>query len=108
MSARNSADETQVRTVSLTEFRDQCSALLKQVHKRRQRICVTRYGRTIAEIHPPGLTEEQRAQRDARDLELINRYADELNADATDGLEYQTVVGFDKNKARVSKRKRTR
>lgn len=108
MSARNSADETQVRTVSLTEFRDPCSALLKQVQKRRAANPRDALWKILAEIGPPGLTEEQRAKRDARDLELINRYADELNADAVDGLEYQTVVGFDKGKPRIPKKKRTR
>ena len=35
------------------------------------------------------LRERKKAQREARDLELINRHADELNRDALDGLEYQ-------------------
>ena len=30
-----------------------------------------------------------RAQRDARDIEIINRHAEKLNRDAEDGLEYQ-------------------
>jgi hypothetical protein len=32
---------------------------------------------------------EERADRDARDLELINAYADELNAEPEDVLGYQ-------------------
>ncbi len=38
-----------------------------------------------------------RAQRDARDIELINRNADELNAEALDSLEYQAPVDFDED-----------
>jgi hypothetical protein len=38
-----------------------------------------------------------RAQRDARDLDRINRNADRLNADALDGLEYQAPVDFDED-----------
>lgn len=32
---------------------------------------------------------QARAQRDARDIELINRHADELNAEVEDVLRYQ-------------------
>lgn len=35
------------------------------------------------------LTELEKQQRDARDLELINQHAEELNRDALDGLEDQ-------------------
>jgi metal-responsive CopG/Arc/MetJ family transcriptional regulator len=35
------------------------------------------------------LQQRKRAQRDARDIELINRYAEELNAEAEDVLRYQ-------------------
>ncbi len=35
------------------------------------------------------LRDRARAQRDARDIELINRHADELNAEAEDVLRYQ-------------------
>ena len=38
---------------------------------------------------------QARAQRDARDIEVINRDADRLNADALDGLEYQAPIDFD-------------
>jgi hypothetical protein len=34
-----------------------------------------------------------RSKRDARDLELINRNAEQLNRDAEDGLEEQAPVG---------------
>ena len=33
-----------------------------------------------------------RAQRDARDLEILNRDADQLNAEAFDALEYQVPL----------------
>jgi len=36
------------------------------------------------------LIEQARAARDAREMELINRHADELNAEAEDVLRYQT------------------
>ena len=35
------------------------------------------------------LHQKARAQRDARDLEIINRHAAELNAEAEDTLRYQ-------------------
>lgn len=35
------------------------------------------------------LRQRARAQRDARDVELINRHAEKLNRDAEDGLEDQ-------------------
>jgi len=39
------------------------------------------------------LRDRIRAQRDARDLEIINRNAERLNRDAVDGLEYQAPLG---------------
>ena len=38
------------------------------------------------------LRQRERAQRDARDIELINRHAARLNRDAEDGLEDQAPV----------------
>ncbi len=35
------------------------------------------------------LRDRARAQRDARDIEIINRHAEKLNRDAEDGLRYQ-------------------
>ena len=35
------------------------------------------------------LRDRARAQRDARDIEIINRHAEELNAEAEDVLRYQ-------------------
>jgi metal-responsive CopG/Arc/MetJ family transcriptional regulator len=39
------------------------------------------------------LRQRARAERDARDLEIINRNAKQLNRDAVDGLEYQAPLG---------------
>ena len=39
------------------------------------------------------LRERERAARDARDLEIINRNARRLNRDAEDGLELQAPIG---------------
>ena len=39
------------------------------------------------------LRQRARAQRDARDMEIINRNAQQLNRDALDGLEYQAPLG---------------
>jgi len=41
-----------------------------------------------------------RTQRGARDLELINRNAEDLNADALDTLEYQAPIDFDEMRLR--------
>jgi metal-responsive CopG/Arc/MetJ family transcriptional regulator len=38
------------------------------------------------------IREHARAQRDARDLALINRNAEQLNRDALDALEYQAPL----------------
>jgi metal-responsive CopG/Arc/MetJ family transcriptional regulator len=39
------------------------------------------------------LRERKKAQRDARDLELINRHADQLNRETLNTLEYQAPLG---------------
>jgi len=39
------------------------------------------------------LRARARAERDKRDLEIINRNATRLNREAEDGLEYQAPVG---------------
>lgn len=39
------------------------------------------------------LRARARAERDARDAEIINRNAKRLNRDAEDGLEYQAPLG---------------
>jgi len=53
--------------------------------------------------------ERARAQRDARDIEIINRNADRLNADAEDALRYQAPWGVDDQKeSRPAKKKKPR
>jgi hypothetical protein len=49
-----------------------------------------------------------RALRDAREIELINRHADELNADAEDWLDCRIFVGSDKRRDRARKKKISR
>jgi metal-responsive CopG/Arc/MetJ family transcriptional regulator len=39
------------------------------------------------------LRQKSRAERGARDLMIINRNAEQLNRDASDGLEYQAPLG---------------
>lgn len=39
------------------------------------------------------LKQRERARRDARDLAIINRNAEQLNRDALHGLEYQAPLG---------------
>lgn len=38
------------------------------------------------------IAELRRAERDARDFEIINQYADELNDEVNDALSYQVSV----------------
>jgi metal-responsive CopG/Arc/MetJ family transcriptional regulator len=42
------------------------------------------------------LIEQARAARDAREIELINRHADELNAEVEDVLRYQAPLREDR------------
>jgi len=39
------------------------------------------------------LRQRARAQRDARDVAIINRHAEQMNKDALDTLEYQAPLG---------------
>jgi prevent-host-death family protein len=41
-----------MKTVSATEFKSHCLALLDEVHRTRRRLLVTRHGKPIAEIAP--------------------------------------------------------
>ena len=45
---------------------------------------------TIERLLRESLAASERSAADRRDLELINRHADRLNAEADDVLEYQT------------------
>jgi len=47
----------------------------------------------IEDVLTQYLKKRVREQRDARDLALINRHAEQLNQDATDALEYQAPLG---------------
>jgi hypothetical protein len=80
------------------------------VEETRQPIRVTRFGKSLAEIHPVPLNaaeeERLRAERDTRDLEIINRNAAQLNADAEDGLHYQAFGSFDSEETSRPRRKK--
>lgn len=91
-----------MKTVSLSEFRRKISSLFRLVKETHERIQVTRFGRPLVEIMQPGLSAEDRAARDARDLEILNRFADELNVEAEDGLEDQADI-FDEYEKRPGK-----
>lgn len=96
MSAEDDADEPSMKEIQFTEFRTNLFALLRSVEQNREPILVTRFGKPLAEIHPIPIRaadrERLRAERAARDVKLINRYADELNKDAVDGLEYNAAI----------------
>jgi antitoxin (DNA-binding transcriptional repressor) of toxin-antitoxin stability system len=42
-----------LKTVSITEFKRNCSALLERVRGTRKPLLITRHGKAIAEIRPP-------------------------------------------------------
>lgn len=46
----------------------------------------------IEEVLNRYLIEQAKAARDARETELINKHADELNAEAEDVLRYQSLA----------------
>jgi prevent-host-death family protein len=50
-----------VRTVSATEFKQHCLALLEEVRQTRQSVVVTRHGKPVAEISPYILRERDSA-----------------------------------------------
>src|SRR5215469_2441207 len=96
MSGRNNADQQQMKRITLSEFQSNYSSVFKSVARTRCSILVTRDGKPLVVIRPVPISaaeeERRRAERDARDLEILNRYADELNAEAEDSLEYQADV----------------
>ncbi len=65
--------------------------LSKEVLTGIDRVAGSRQSRSafIEAILQQYLRQRARAQRDARDIELINRHAEKLNRDAEDGLEDQ-------------------
>ncbi|MGH9455545.1 MAG: type II toxin-antitoxin system Phd/YefM family antitoxin [Terriglobia bacterium] len=44
--------------VAISEFKAKCLALLEQVRKTRKPICVTRFGKPVAEVVPPSPASE--------------------------------------------------
>ena len=83
-----------MRTIPLSEFRTDPLAVLRSVQKTRRPVRVAQLGEPLAEIHPVPIdaaeNERLRAERDAREIEIINRNAAQLNADALDLLNYGT------------------
>lgn len=67
--------------------------LSKEVLAGIDRLAGSRHSRSavIEDILSCHLREREKAARDAREMELINRHADELNAEAEDVLRYQTI-----------------
>jgi prevent-host-death family protein len=47
--------------VSISEFKAKCLALLEQVRVTREPIRVTRHGKPVAEVVPPGPTVDRKA-----------------------------------------------
>jgi len=72
------------RKTSITLSRDVLSGIDRLPGARRSRSAV------IERVLRGYLADRARAARDARDLEIINKHADELNAEAADVLQYQT------------------
>jgi metal-responsive CopG/Arc/MetJ family transcriptional regulator len=76
--------KTKIKT-SLTLSREVVRGIDRVAGKKRSRSAV------VDEVLRGYLSRRQRAAINARDLELINRYADELNAEAEEVLEFQTL-----------------
>ena len=96
-------------TVTLSEFRRKCSVLLTLAKETHQTIQITRFGKPLADIKPPGPSAAERAARQARDVELLAKYADEMNAQAEEDLAFYDVPkGYVLKKIRARKKKRRR
>jgi metal-responsive CopG/Arc/MetJ family transcriptional regulator len=69
--------------------------LSKEVLTRIDRLAGSKQSRSafIESVLAEHLRTRARAERDRRDLEIINRNAERLNRDAEDGLEYQAPLG---------------
>ena len=97
-----------MKRITVSEFRSNCSSVIKSVAQTRRPILVTRDGNPLVVIRPVPISaaeeERRRAERDASDLEILNRYSDELNKDALDGLEDQADI-FPQPARKVAKRK---
>ena len=48
-----------MQQVAISEFKAKCLALLEQVRKTKKPLRVTRFGKPIAEVIPPGPTVEE-------------------------------------------------
>lgn len=48
-----------MQEVAISEFKAKCLALLEQVRKTRKPILVTRFGKPVAEVIPPGPAAEE-------------------------------------------------
>jgi antitoxin (DNA-binding transcriptional repressor) of toxin-antitoxin stability system len=94
-----------MKVVSLSEFHPKCSALLRLVKETQEHIRITRYGKPLAEIGPPGLSPKERAAQDAREVEILNRCADELNAEAGELWHYHVPDGYVLKKISTAKKK---
>jgi antitoxin (DNA-binding transcriptional repressor) of toxin-antitoxin stability system len=99
-----------VSPIPVSYLRAHCFALLQSVERTGSTIRITRYGKPLAEIHPPPKDateiERLRAERSARDLELLNKHADEMNAEAEEDLRFYDVPeGYVLKKIRVRKKK---
>jgi len=81
------------RKTSITLSREVLSGIDRLPGARRSRSAV------IERVLRDYLSERARAARDARDLELLNKYADELNAEAADVLKDQIVLDGDDDEA---------
>jgi len=76
--------KTKMKT-SLTLSREVVRGIDRVAGRKRSRSAV------VDDVLRGYLSQRARAAINARDLELINRHADELNAEAADVLEFQTI-----------------
>ena len=76
--------KTKIKT-SLTLSREVVTGIDRVAGRKRSRSAV------VDAVLRRYLSQRQRAAINAHDLELINRYADELNAEAEEVLEFQTI-----------------
>ena len=45
--------------IAISEFKAKCLSLIDQVQKTKQPICITRFGKPIAEVSPPSANANQ-------------------------------------------------
>ena len=76
--------KTKIKT-SLTLSREVVTGIDRVAGRKRSRSAV------VDAVLRRYLSQRERAAINARDLELINRYADELNGEAEEVLEFQTI-----------------